>query len=90
MAYESKELKKLSDDDNPLNPVNRAHAILKKFLNAHSSFHRDDIQNYMNLFAFVINPTIDLLEKVELVIEMAFQNPKLLRYRDFYSVNTEN
>lgn len=90
VAYDSKELKKLSDDDNPLNPVNRAHAILKKFLYAHSSFNRDDIQNYMNLFAFVTNPPIDLLEKVELVIEMAFQNPKLLRYRDFYSANTEN
>jgi hypothetical protein len=86
VAYTSKELKGLPDKDNPMNPVNRAHAILKKFLNTHGSFDRDDIQGYLNLFAFVTNPPGDLLEKVELVIKMAFENPKLLRYRDYYSL----
>jgi hypothetical protein len=86
MVYKSKELKGLPDKDNPLNPVNRAQAMLKKFLNAHGSFDRDDIQGYLNLFAFVTNPPGDLLEKVELVIKTAFENPKSLRYRDYYSV----
>ena len=67
-----------------MNPVNRAHNILKKFLNAHISFLRDDMQGYLNLFAFITNPPVDLLEKVELVIKMAFENPKLLRFRDFF------
>lgn len=88
-AYASKDLKGLVDKENPLNPVNRAHDILKKFLNAHSGFNRDDIQGYLNLFAFVTNPPDDMLEKVELVIKTAFQNPKSLRYRDFYGVNTD-
>jgi len=83
-AYSSKYLKTLADKDNPLNPVNRAHDILKKFLYAHSSFDRNNLQDYLNLFAFVTNPPLDMLKKVELLIEMAFQNPKLLRYRDFY------
>jgi len=89
VVYDSKELKSLPDRENPLNPVNRAHNILKKFLNAHSSFDRDDLQGYLNLFAFVTNPPDDLLEKVELVIKTAFENPKLLRYRDFFQVNKE-
>jgi len=88
-AYSSKELKGLADKDNPLNPVNRCHDILKKFLNAHSSFNRDNIQGYLNLFAFVTNPPVEMLEKVELVIKMAFQNPKLLRFRDFCASNAD-
>jgi len=84
-VYDSKSLKNLPDKDNPLDPVNRAHAILKKFLRAHSSFIRGDVQGYLNLFAFVTNPPDNLLEKVELVIKMAFENPNLLRYRDYYS-----
>jgi len=89
VSYASKDLKKLSDADNPMNPVNCAHDILKKFLNAHSGFNRDDMQGYLNLFAFVTNPPNDMLEKVENVIKLAFQNPKLLRYREFYGVNAE-
>ena len=90
IAYASKDLKGLPDKDNPLNPVNRAHYILKKFLFAHSSFIRSDLQDYLNLFAFVTNPPEDLLAKVELVINLAFQNPKSLRYRDFYGISSES
>jgi len=83
-AFSSKELKNLPDKDNPLNPINRVHAILKNFLNAHSGFDRSDLQNWLNLFAFISNPPNDFLEKVDLIVNLAFQNPKLLRYRDFY------
>lgn len=88
-SHASKDLKGLPDKLNPMNPVNRAHAILKKFLNAHSGFNRDDIQGYLNMFAFVSNPPGDLLEKVELVIKTAFENPKSLRYREFFSATTD-
>jgi hypothetical protein len=87
-VHPSKATKGLPDNENPLNPINRVHAILKNFLNAHSGFKRDDLQGYLNLFAFVTNPPDELLEKVELVINLGFQNPKLLRYRDFYSLNS--
>jgi hypothetical protein len=46
------------------------------------------MQGYLNLFAFISNPPTELLEKVELVINLGFQNPKLLRYREFYGRNT--
>lgn len=89
ISYASKDLKGLLDKDNPLYPVNRAHAILKMFLNAHSGFTRDELQGYLNLFSLVTNPPDEMLEKVELVIISAFSNPKTLRYRDFYNVDTE-
>ena len=89
VVYASQDLKGLSDKENPMNPVNRAHHILKKFLNAHSSFLRENLQGYLNLFAFITNPPVDLLEKVELLIKMAFENPKLLRFRDFFPENKD-
>ena len=35
-AYASEDMKGLADSENPLNPVNRVHKLLKIFLNAHS------------------------------------------------------
>lgn len=84
-SYNSKDLKGIADSKNPLFRVNNVHARLKDFLNAHSSFDRNDLQNYLNLFSFVMNPPSDPLEKMEILLNLAFQNPKLLRYRDFYS-----
>ena len=82
ICYSSKEMKGLADSENPLNPVNRIHCLLKIFLNAHSGFSRDDLQNYLNLYSFVINPPHDHLEKVEKIIKMAFENPKSLKYQE--------
>lgn len=85
VEYPSKSLKGLKDKDNPLDPVNNIHDLLKKFLNAHSGFNRNELSGYLNLFAFVMNPPAEPLEKVEQIIKMAFQNPKSLRYRDVFS-----
>ena len=89
VSYASKDLKVLLDKDNPLYPVNRAHAIMKMFLNSHSGFNRRDLQGYLNLFSLITNPPDEMLEKVEMVIILAFSNPKTLRYRDFYNVNVD-
>jgi transposase-like protein len=89
-AYNSKELRNLEDKDNPLNPVNRVHFLLKCFLDSHSGFKRENLQNYLNLFAFVSNPPHELLEKVELIVKIAFQNPKLLRFRKFYAPQSDS
>ena len=45
-SYSSKELTEMLDKDNPLYPVNRAHAMLKVFLNSHGGFKRERIQGY--------------------------------------------
>jgi hypothetical protein len=85
-AYDSRELKLLPDKANPLDRVNRVHYLLKNFLYAHTSFDRAKLQGYLNLFSFVMNPPTDNLEKVDLLLDLAFQNPKTLRYREFYGV----
>lgn len=86
-SYDSRMLKKLADLDNPLNRVNRIHALLKVFLNAHNSFGRNKLQGYLNLFTFAMNPPADNLEKAEIFLNLAFHTPKSLKYRDFYHVN---
>ena len=85
--YHSKDLKGLEDFENPLDPVNHQHYLIKRFLYAHSGFDRSEIQGYLNLYAFVLNPPTDRLEKVDKLLNLVFQNPKLLRYRDRYAEN---
>lgn len=82
VSYSSSDLKGLADSENPLDPVNRIHCLLKMFLNAHSGFCRDEIQDYLNLYSFVINSPSDHLEKVGKIINLVFENPKSLKYRD--------
>jgi transposase-like protein len=82
-AYAADDLKRLNDRENPLDPVNDAH----DHLNAHSGFNRDNLQDYLNLFVFVRNPPHEMLEKVEIVVNLAFQKPKSLRYRDQFGLD---
>ena len=84
IVYSSRDLKGLADSENPLDPVNRIHSLLKMFLNAHNGFNRDELQDYLNLYAFAINPPSDPLEKVEKIINLVFTNPKSIRYRDLF------
>ena len=88
ISHSSKDMKDIADSENPLDPVNRIHCLLKMFLNAHSGFNRSELQSYLNLYAFVINPPSDPLEKVERILNLAFQNPKSLKYRDQFGLNT--
>ena len=86
-GYSSKDLKGLKDRDNPLDPVNSLHDSLKKFLNVHTGYSRNNLQDYLNLFAFVRNPPVEPLEKVEKLSLLAFQNPILLHHRDQFVLN---
>ena len=86
--HDSKTLKGIPDSRNPLYPVNHTHFLLKSFLNAHSGFDRDNLSGYLNLFAFIMNPPDDYLEKVARILDLGFQNPKTLKYRDAFGVNS--
>lgn len=81
-AYDSQELKKLDDKDNPLDPVNRICFLLKKFLREHSGFDREYMQDFLNLFAFIANPPETKPEKVYEFMKMAISSNIVLRYRD--------
>lgn len=74
----------LDDKDNPLTPVNRQHAFLKRFLRAHSSFIRDDIQDFLNLYSFIASAPADRFEKIRILLDLALHEPILLRFRDYY------
>ena len=81
--HPTKETKGVRDKHNPMDPINSKHALLKKFLRAHSGFIRDDIQDYLNFFCFITsNAGLDKSEKVRELLLLAFENPKILRYRD--------
>lgn len=86
-AYSSAFLKRLPDKDNPLAKVNRLHFFLKRFFYAHTSFKREEIGNFINLFSFVMNPPSNKLEKVDILINLGLTCTRKLRFRDFYHVN---
>lgn len=81
ITYDSREIKKLPDRENPLNTINQYCRVLKKFLNAHSGFIRDDLQDYLNLFSFMMNPPNDKQEKVEKFMIRALDCRITYRYR---------
>lgn len=77
----SSETKGLSVEDNPMDRIKHIQFLLKEFLDSHSGFDRDELQNYLNLFCFIMNPPEDPLEKVEIIMNFAFQKRKKLKYR---------
>ena len=83
--YNAQELKKIEDKDNPLKQVNHACALLKSFLRSHSGFDRYELQGYLDLFAFIMNPPANPLEKVEILLVSALYIPETLKFRDYYS-----
>ena len=85
-VHNSKSISKLDDAENPLGDVNRLCYLLKSFLNSHSGFDRDDLDGYLDLFSVMMNPPANKMEKVVLVLNRAMDNPKTLRFRDFYNV----
>ena len=86
--HPSRETKTLEDFENPLDPINHIHYLTKRFLYSHSGFNREQIQDYLNLYSFILNPPYDKLEKVDILLNLVFQKPKLLRYRDKFGRNT--
>ena len=80
--YSSLELKQMADKDNPLEPVNRLHAYMKRFIRQHGSYDRDNLQDWMNLFYFIMNEPNDKYDKVLKFIQLAINSPKRVKYRD--------
>lgn len=84
-AYSSKSLMGFADKDNPLNEINQRCRQLKQFLNSHSGFDRANLSDYLNLFAFIVNPPQNPYKKIEIILNRVFENPISLTYRDKYS-----
>lgn len=82
-AHKSEETKGLDDKDNPMEPINEVHRELKKFLSRHGGYSRDDLQDWLNLFAFIFNTPGDKYQKAQIFIEMAIKMRIKLRYREW-------
>lgn len=84
-SYNSNYLKKLSDEDNPLRPINHQCDLIRQFLNTHSGFDRDDLQDYLNLYCFMNSGHKKKLEKVEELLILSLNASITLKYRELYS-----
>ena len=69
---------------NPLNRISHYCDLLKKFLNSHPGFDRDELQDYLNLFSFMMNKPHNKLEKVIILLEKAINSSKRITFREYY------
>ena len=81
---DSRKMKTLDDKENPMSDIDDVCFLLKHFLKAHSGFKEEELQGYLDVFAFYMNPPEDTLEKVRLVIMCNLYLHKTLKYREYY------
>ena len=86
-SYKSTYLSELNDKENPLDKINHYCDLLKKFLNAHLGFNREELQGYLNLFSFMMNPPHNKLEKVEILLKFSLNYRKTMTFRGYYMKN---
>ena len=77
-------MKKLDDKNNPLQPINHICDLLRKFLNSHSGFDRDNLQDYLNLFCFMHNGYKSNLERIDKLLNIALNKKVRLKYREMF------
>lgn len=82
ISYSSIEIKKLKDKENPLYPVNHLHFLVKRFIKSHGGYDREHLQDWLNLFWFIVNEPEDKYDKVLRFIEIAINSPKRMKYRE--------
>lgn len=85
ISYSSAKIKKLKDKENPLYPVNHLHLLAKQFIRSHGGYDREHLQDWMNLFWFIVNEPKDKYDKVLKFIELAINSPKRMKYREVMS-----
>lgn len=90
VSYDGSKIKKLEDKDNPLTPINKQIDFIRKFLNAHSGFDRNDLQDYLNIYAFMVNEGKAPLEVVERLIQFALNHKIAYKYRTMFTKNSIN
>lgn len=90
ITYNSKDLKGVEDKVNPLRKINHQCDLLKQFLNAHSGFDREDLQDYLNLYSFINNGHKNKLEKVNELINLALINESTIKYRDLFKASSKS
>lgn len=80
-----KETRKLEGKNNPLYPVNNIHSLMKKFIERKDAFSRERLQDWCNLFSFIVNPPKNRYKKILIFIEKAIKHKKIMRFRDEFN-----
>ncbi len=81
-VYPTSETKQLKDEENPMDPINDLHSLIRTFMREHGGFSRDDIQDWMNLIWFILTPPRNRYEKVRKFMDLALSAPQKVRYRE--------
>ena len=85
-VHTTRETQNLSDDDNPMEPINAVHRSLKRFMREHPAYDRDDLQDWLNLFWFIYtNRGIPMDDKVKKLLQMAILTHKVIRFREVFA-----
>lgn len=82
IVYKAKDYKGVDDKDNPMDPINEYHSLLKRFMREHGGYDRDNLQDWMNLFWYITNGPKDRYDKVLKFIGMAISSQKRMKFRD--------
>ena len=61
-----------------------------QFLNTHSGFDRDDLQDYLNLYCFMNSKPRNKLEKVNILLKLALNTKVTLKYRDLFETKEKD
>ena len=79
----------LKDEDNPLDPINRLHALAKRFMKSHGGYNRDNLQDWMNLIWFILSKPQNRYEKIRKFFNIAVCTHKRVKYRDVMSKKSD-
>lgn len=81
-VYPSDVTNKRKDKDNPLNPINKIHYLIKRFMKAHGGYDRNNLQDWMNLVYFILSKPSNRFQKIEKFFEIALNSPQRVKFRD--------
>lgn len=84
-VHTTKETKELSDEHNLLEPVNRIHRYVKRYIREHGGYDRDQMQDWLNLIWFILSDPADRYQKVNVFLKLAMNSPIRLKFRDAMS-----
>lgn len=88
--HKGSKTKGLENKDNPMEPINAVHRVLKRFMRSHPSYDRGSLQDWLNLFWFIAtNKDKTPQEKAMRFIQMAILTHKVVRYREIFPENVD-
>ena len=84
-VYPTRMTRNLPDKDNPLDPINDLHSLIRRYMRVHGGYNRNQLQDWMNLICFILSNPVNRYEKVQKFIKIAIVSPGRVKYRDVMS-----